>query len=339
MEFIDMIPNIVKGFGIKPKDIVLLNFWGEIEDFNILNKFSLEISKGGGIPIPWQESRRYMKDYFTEVSEEHLVFPEEYFNIFGAIDVVVDIFTYTILPSHDFPMDKRNSYKEYLASLFKALSSNSKKFIQVRIPTEEISISEDVEYNLFKESLNKAFDVDYHIMGKNADVLIEKMGTASRIAVFSGDSSMLTFSIEGRKWYKDLGDGDVPCGEIYIAPVEESAEGDVFIQQFYLEGKLFNDVLLHFSRGKLIECSEDEIIEFIREFPGDCDIIGEFGIGVNYKIERVIGYAVHDEKIKGTVHIAVGMNEMFGGKNKSPLHLDFIFKPHKILADGKEVEI
>ena len=56
---------------------------------------------------------------------------------------------------------------------------------------------------------------------------------------------------------------------------------------------------------------------------------------MNEKVKELIGCMVIDEKCKGTAHIAIGMNNMFGGKNSSPLHMDFVFTPLKIEADGK----
>jgi leucyl aminopeptidase (aminopeptidase T) len=76
-------------------------------------------------------------------------------------------------------------------------------------------------------------------------------------------------------------------------------------------------------------------LEFIEQFPGDKDIIAEFGIGLNENIKELIGCTIIDEKCAGTAHIAIGMNDMFGGKNSSQLHLDFIFKPVKIEVDGE----
>lgn len=98
---------------------------------------------------------------------------------------------------------------------------------------------------------------------------------------------------------------------------------------------VLSDVLLEFKNGKIINCSENSLIEFIKRFPGNSDVIAEFGIGLNDKINELIGCSIIDEKCDGTAHIAIGMNNMFGGNNKSTLHMDFIFIPVKIEADGE----
>ena len=129
--------------------------------------------------------------------------------------------------------------------------------------------------------------------------------------------------------------GDIPCGEIFIAPIEESAEGKILIPQVILEREKFSNVLLEFKAGKLVNCSSNKLLEFIKQFPGDKDVIAEFGIGLNENIKELVGCTVIDEKCIGTAHIAIGMNNMFGGKNSSQLHLDFIFQPVKIEVDGE----
>lgn len=63
-------------------------------------------------------------------------------------------------------------------------------------------------------------------------------------------------------------------------------------------------------------------------------MLAEFGIGLNEKVETLIGFEAVDEKNKATAHIALGMNCLFVGKNGSPVHFDFVFTPSRILIDG-----
>lgn len=70
-----------------------------------------------------------------------------------------------------------------------------------------------------------------------------------------------------------------------------------------------------------MNCSSNKLLEFIEQFPGDKDIIAEFGIGLNENIKELIGCTIIDEKCAGTAHIAIGMNDMFGGKT----HHSFIW--------------
>lgn len=335
MNFAEIIPNMVSGFEIKVGSIVLLNFWGENEDLAILDKFALEIAKVGGVPIRWQQSRKLIESYFREVSPEYLDFPDKYFEIFKLANVVIDIFMYGPAPHKDFPQDKLPLYGAYMRKLFGALTEGKDLFIQVRVPTEENSMAEGIDYEIYKEAMYNALNIDFKKLKEECASLINKLKYKNKVTIYSENNRVLTFNLEDRPWHKDDGTGDIPCGEVFIAPVEESAEGEILIPQIIFQKRRLTNVLLEFKAGKLISCSPKELMEFINQFPGDKDMIAEFGIGLNENITELIGCAVIDEKCKGTAHIAIGMNDMFGGKNSSQLHMDFIFTPIKIELDGE----
>ena len=106
----------------------------------------------------------------------------------------------------------------------------------------------------------------------------------------------------------------------------------------YFQGKKWTDVVLVFKGGTLVETSEPGVLEAIRKFPGDCDRLAELGLGLNPGVDRLIGNLWVDEKLGGSAHIAVGFNNYDGvGKNESPLHLDFVFRPVSMEVDGKAI--
>lgn len=337
MNFIDIIPRIVSGFEIKRGSLVLLHFWGENSDLDILDKFAIEIAKIGAIPVRWQQSRELLKNYFTEVSTDNLEFSDKFYEIFRISDVVIDIFMYGPAPHKNFPKDKLHLYSDYMRKLFKNLSINKELFIQVRVPTIENAAREGIEYELYKNAMYNALNIDYSKLKNECNNLIKRLSGKNKVNIFTEDNRKLTFELGNRQWFKDDGSGDIPCGEIGIAPIEESAEGEILIPKIILEGKIYNNVSLEFNNGKLIKCSEKEILKYIRSFHGDCDIMAELGIGLNENVTELIGCPLIDEKCKGTAHIAVGMNNLFGGKNDSPLHIDFVFTPTKIEVDGEVI--
>ena len=143
----------------------------------------------------------------------------------------------------------------------------------------------------------------------------------------------LSFDLGDRAWLTDA--GDIPCGEVYISPIEESGEGKVLVPEVYLTGNRFDDVELEFRRGRLVSSSESELLDQIRSHSDDADMLAEFGIGLNPSVKRLIGHPSVDEKCGGTVHIAIGMNHLAGGNNFSSLHLDLVFPPVRVLLDGE----
>ncbi|MGL4739249.1 MAG: aminopeptidase [Sarcina sp.] len=337
MDFNYIIPNIVSGMEIMKDDIVILNFWGENKDLNILEDFELEILKLGAKPVKIQQSREFLKKYFVEFSLTEL-FNEEYFESLKNGNVVIDIFMYGPKPHQDFPLEKINLYREYLKKTFNALLQNKRLFIQVRVPTQENAIEEGIDYNIYKKVMFNAMNIDYMKLKSITEKIVKKLENKKNIEIHTQSNNILNLNIENRKWNKDDGIGDIPCGEVYIAPIEESVNGSVVIPKLKFNESLYSNVVLEFERGKLIKSSNKELIDFIKKFQDDSDKIAEFGIGLNENVTEIIGYSVIDEKCKGTVHIAIGSNKMFGGKNDASIHLDFVFTPELLKFDEEIFE-
>lgn len=91
-----------------------------------------------------------------------------------------------------------------------------------------------------------------HFWGENADKTVaDQFAGASRVAVRTGEGCVLQLELTGRTWLTDAGDGDLPCGEIYIAPVEAKTNGEVFFGTLYLEGEAYTDVTLQVTNGEI----------------------------------------------------------------------------------------
>jgi aminopeptidase len=149
-----------------------------------------------------------------------------------------------------------------------------------------------------------------------------------RIAV-QGKNIDLTMSIDGRIFENADGTSNFPDGEIFTGPVEDSVEGWVrFTYPAIYNGNTVRGAYLRFEKGKVVEAKADENEAFLRAML-DTDEgarrLGEFAIGTNTFIDRFTGSILFDEKINGTVHMAVGQSyATTGGVNKSSIHWDLI---------------
>jgi leucyl aminopeptidase (aminopeptidase T) len=161
-----------------------------------------------------------------------------------------------------------------------------------------------------------------------------------------GGSSVLRMSLEGRKGivssgvYRNKGEsGNLPSGESYIAPVEGSAEGEVVIDGSFVGlGILSSPLKLFFEKGRMVK-AEGQEAERLEKMLGDNPLarnLAELGIGTNNKA-RVTGVILEDEKIYGTVHIALGSNDTFGGTVAAGIHVDGIITKPELLIDGKAI--
>ena len=129
-------------------------------------------------------------------------------------------------------------------------------------------------------------------------------------------------------------------GEVYVAPVESSAHGTITIEHAFLQGKDAGRLELGFDEGRLSRITGSEsavslLQAILASARGEKDVIAEFAIGLNPGVTKLTGLVSLDEKMLGSVHIAIGMNKNFGGMNESNLHLDFVVPGQTVLLDGE----
>ena len=144
-----------------------------------------------------------------------------------------------------------------------------------------------------------------------------------------GEKTDITFGVEGRKWISCSGTNNYPDGEVFTSPVEDDVNGEIYFDfpQIY-RGNEAHGVHLVIENGKVVKAAADKGEEFVNAM-FDMDEgsrgIGEIAIGTNDEIQDVTGNILFDEKIGGSIHMAVGASyPETGGKNVSGLHWDMI---------------
>ncbi|WP_069803029.1 aminopeptidase [Thermogemmatispora onikobensis] len=149
-----------------------------------------------------------------------------------------------------------------------------------------------------------------------------------RIRVLS-EGTDLTLSIVGRRFINSDGRRNFPSGEIFTSPVEESLEGTItFDLPSAVDGRLVEGIRLAFAGGKVVEASarqgQDYLLRML-DIDNGARIAGEFAFGNNWNIQRSTRNILFDEKIGGTIHLALGASyPEAGGQNRSALHWDLI---------------
>jgi aminopeptidase len=157
-----------------------------------------------------------------------------------------------------------------------------------------------------------------------------------------GEDTDLTFNAKGRKWINCGGHENMPDGEVFTTPIENSVNGTVrFTYPAIYAGREVEDIRLVFKDGRVIRASAakgDEFLQQTLKIEG-ADRLGEAAIGTNYGITRFTKNMLFDEKIGGTIHMALGnAYPETGGQNKSPIHWDILKDMNKhgeIYADDK----
>jgi len=156
----------------------------------------------------------------------------------------------------------------------------------------------------------------------------------------------VTLGVEGRRWIPCVGEHNMPDGEFFTGPVEDSVNGEItYSFPAGYGGREVSGVHLRFSDGKVVDASADQGEDFLIEMLDTDDgarRLGEIGIGTNYGISTGTKEILLDEKIGGTVHLAVGMSyPETGGTNDSAVHWDMVCDLRQggsITVDGEELQ-
>jgi aminopeptidase len=157
----------------------------------------------------------------------------------------------------------------------------------------------------------------------------------------------IKLGIARRKFIPCVGDHNMPDGEFFTGPVEDSVEGEVtFHLPAVIAGREVSGVRLRFDSGKVVDASAERGEEFLVQLLDTDDgarRLGELGIGTNYAIDRGTLEVLLDEKIGGTVHMAVGRSyPESGGVNESAVHTDLVCdlrRGGKIEVDGQDFQV
>ena len=210
----------------------------------------------------------------------------------------------------------------------------------------EMGLDEYEEFVFEAMALNEEDPVRYwREKAEEQGRLIERLEEAREVRIV-GPATDLKLSIEGRRFMNGDGRHNMPCGEVFTGPVEDSANGEIYFGvPVAVAGREVLGVRLRFEGGRVVEASAEKGEEYLKSML-DADqgarYLGELGIGTNYGIPRATKNILFDEKLGGTVHLAIGRSyEKTGGKNDSSVHWDLICdlrEGGELYADGELIE-
>ena len=215
------------------------------------------------------------------------------------------------------------------------------------------SFAQDANMDLFSytDFVNKTMFLDkedpiqeWKNLEKNQQKYVDYLKKFDKIQVL-GEDTDLEFSVKGRKWLSSSGHINLPDGEIYTGPVEDSVNGRIrFTFPGIRLGNEIENVYLEFKDGIVTSASAQKGEELLSEILKieNANKIGEFAIGTNYEITQFTKNMIFDEKIGGTLHCALGDGyKITGSKNESAIHWDLLkdmrVPGSKILADDEVV--
>jgi aminopeptidase len=216
--------------------------------------------------------------------------------------------------------------------------------VSTSYPTSALAQEAEMSLNEYEKFFYDACLQDWKKLGKLMSKVLSKFKEGSSVHLI-GKNVDLKMKVHGKLAIADDGKENMPGGEIFMAPVRESLNGTIkFDYPAVRDGKEVTDIELVFKNGKVIESKASKNEDFLKEMlatdENSC-YVGELGIGCNPKVTRFTKDLLFDEKIGGTIHLALGAAyKDNGGGNDSAIHWDIVKDMHhaKIIVDGKVIQ-
>ena len=202
-------------------------------------------------------------------------------------------------------------------------------WVGCQYPTPALAQDAGMATHEFADFLYAACLRDWDAERERMQRYADRFDAADEVRIVGGETD-LRLSIAGRSMKVDAGGANIPGGEFFGCPVEDSAEGTIAFTEFpaVYTGREVNGIRLRFEGGRVVDASAETNEAFLFETIDSDDgarRLGELGIGCNPGITRYMRNTLFDEKIDGTVHLALG-NGMpdLGGENVSRIHWDIV---------------
>ncbi len=290
-----------------------------------------------------------VSDFFYKYATQEQIerFPDEWMDTVKKADkyigIVSDLNTRELTNANP----KKISSRQKIVHPISTYICNEKDRIRrCTIAYPVVALAQEAEMSLtdYENFVYSACLQDWKKLGKQIDKIKTLFERGKNVHLI-GEGVDLKFSIKGKNAVADKGEENMPGGEVFMAPVRESLNGWIRFEYPAIEsGKEVTDIFLRFENGKVVDMSASKNEDFLREMLNtdeNASYVGEFGIGCNPKINKFTKNLLFDEKINGTIHLALGQAYRDnGGGNDSAIHWDIVKDMHKskIILDGKIVQ-
>ena len=207
-------------------------------------------------------------------------------------------------------------------------------------PTAAVAQDAGMSQSEFEDFFYGAALLDWDAERARMQHYADRFDAAEEVRIV-GEDTDLRLSIAGRNAKVDAGGANIPGGEFFYSPVEDSAEGTIAFTEFPAmhAGRELSGIRLRFEAGTVVDASagsNEEFLLTVLDTDEGARRVGELGIGCNPGITRYMKNAAFDEKIDGTAHIALGLGfPELGGTNESAVHWDIV----KDLRPGGRIEL
>jgi len=332
---------------VKPGENVIIS--GGTEAIPFLTELYKEIILRGAHPITMVKLPN-VSDFFYKHAKKHQIekFPQYLMDAAKQSQAYIQV--YTKLNTRELATSdpkKIVAREKVVHPIADYIVNNRDKIRRVTIAYPCQAMAQDAEMSLteYENFVYGACLQDWRKLKKSADKITARFRENSEVHLI-GENVDLRFKVHGEKAVHDLDAVEnMPCGEVFMAPVRDSLNGWIrFEYPAIRAGKEVEGIFLRFEKGKVIEFDASKNRDFLEEMLNtdeNASYVGEFGIGCNPKIKKFTKNLLFDEKIGGTIHLALGMAyKENGGGNDSAIHWDIVkdMSNAKIVLDGKIIQ-
>jgi len=323
------------------------------EALDLAETIALECDVAGAKPIVVAYSDEYVKKSLTMPSEKFVeLMGQQWLSAIETSDAYIAI---GIPALSEVPVWRVGAWRRSRKHFSDVLDKKGIRWVSIRYPTPGRAKDMGITLAESRNVILSALDIDYEELVKKGSNIVKRVSDSRKVRVVSDQGTDIEFQVADRKWIiddgiigpEDVKAGDVglnlPCGEVFVCPIETTADGTAFFNvPTNYWGHRISGLKLEFKKGKIVDYDAEEGKKEFRgaldAATGDKDRIAEFAIGLNPKAEFINDILV-DEKVLGSIHIAIGNNKgpAYGGKNDSSIHWDLIMMNPTVTIDGKTV--
>jgi aminopeptidase len=339
---VQKLAEIVVGYavGVRPGDCVVTTTTTSGEP--LARACQDAILKVGGHPSTILESEAMQEGFLRHAGDDQLRFPSPFTRVMAQqADCIITI----LAPSAIRPfagIDRaRLALRDKATQHLREIVSQREQSGELRrtitqYPTEAAAQRAGMSGPDYEEFVYDAAFLDeedpvaaWRALSRRQQRLIEWLSDKRTIRVVAPGVD-LTVSVAGRTWINSDGHRNFPSGEVFTGPIESLTSGSIaFNCPAYIHGNEVSDVRLAFDRGVVVEASAglgDEVLQEMLRMDDGARRLGEFAFGTNDRIQTLTGNTLFDEKIGGTLHMALGRSyPETGGTNASALHWDMVY--------------
>lgn len=294
-----------------------------------------------------------LQDVYWEIAEEHqLTYVNPIvLNAIETIDVTFNIFANANTKARNRTDPQRmalaqKSMKPIMETYMRRVGAGDLRWCILPYPTNsdaqeaEMSLTQYTSFVYKACGLHLDNPVDHWKSVRDQQLRLTEYLADKSKAVIKGPGIDMNFNFKDRVWVSAHGDSNFPDGEIFTGPIEDSVNGTVeFNLRTVYGGREVNGVKLEFKDGKVVAASAEKNEDFLLtqlDLDDGSRFLGEFAIGTNWDIQDVTGSTLFDEKIGGTLHMALGRSiPDTKGVNVSAVHWDMVHD----MKDGGEIYI